>query len=399
MQTSENDLAKLRMRILIIALSVGKTAQGIVFERLIFGISSLHQVDVLTAKYEPSLNLSSVRNLFILKKIYIHARLHKLFISLFNIDPFDSIWASKSIQYLKKNFNNEYDLILSFQSSHNYASTIAGERISRKLKCKFAVHSLDAIPVPNGWPEDDGYKQGLRRLMAKYLSEADAFFSTNDQMLAYQLTTFKTSKKLITNVIYNPSIGGFKQFPRFDSGTHYFIYTGGIYGARKVKYLLEGFERLTKKFPNSSIIFVGPPLPPSSFQYLSNKTIGKIKVLPYTKELDKYYSYATALIDIDADIKDDVFLSSKIINYIMVNKIIISETGENSPSRRLFRNINSIIQCDHNSSEICEAMIKAIEMRDIITFKDRISVAKLFKLENVVKELDNSLNNIFLEHN
>lgn len=384
---------------LIVASSIGNTAPGIVFERLIFGISSLHQVDLLTSKFEPSLNLSNVGNLYLVKKMYLHPRLHKFFISLFSIDPFDYYWAYKAKQYLKMNFIYKYDMILSFQSSHNYASTIAGKGIARDYNCKFAVHSLDAIPVPYGWPESFFYSKGVKRLMANCLSYADAFFSTNDKMLSYQLLTFKHKLGLISNVIYNPSVGAFKKFPVTICETNQFIYTGGIYGARKVTYLFEAFEHLLEIYPDSSLIFVGSYIPPSSLRNLKKLTVEKIEVFPYTVELDKYYSNATALIDIDADIKDDVFLSSKIINYIMVNRIIISETGNNSPSRRLFRNIESIIQCDHNASDICEAMVQAIEMRDSITFKDRIAIAEPFKLENVVKELNHSLKKVFLESN
>jgi hypothetical protein len=47
------------MRILIITMNVGRTAPGIVFERLIYGLSSLHQIDVLTADYDPSIDFST----------------------------------------------------------------------------------------------------------------------------------------------------------------------------------------------------------------------------------------------------------------------------------------------------------------------------------------------------
>ena len=43
-------------------MNVGRTATGIVFERLIHGLSSLHQIDVLTADYDPSIDLSRVCN-------------------------------------------------------------------------------------------------------------------------------------------------------------------------------------------------------------------------------------------------------------------------------------------------------------------------------------------------
>jgi glycosyltransferase involved in cell wall biosynthesis len=377
-------------------MDVGRTAPGIVFERLIYGLSSLHQVDVLAADFNPSIDLSNVGKITILKKSYIHPRIHQFLISLFGIDPYDSFWAWRSMMQLKFKKLNQYEVVLSFLSHNNYASLIAGERVAKRIKCKYAVHSLDAIPAPPGWPINIGYFKGLQRLMSKYLSKANAFFSTNKQMLAYQLSTFVPSKSLITDVIYNPSIYRFKEFPDSKDKTNYFVYTGGIYGARNVKYLLEGFERLLEIYPDSYLFFVGSYLAAYSLQKLKQRTQDRIKVLPFTKELDTYYSISTALIDLDADIENDVFLSSKIINYIMINRIIISETGVNSPSRNLFKDIDSIIQCDHDSNQMYEAMKKSIIVKGKITFEDRKSISNLFSLENVVKRLDISLTRLFL---
>jgi hypothetical protein len=383
------------MKILILTLNVGRTAPGIVFERLIQGLIPKHEIDIITADYDPTIDLSGLKNIKILKKSYIHPRIYKLLISLFGINPFDIYWARKSMKYLKSKHNFKYDLIVSFISFHNYAALIAGAKLSKKYNCKFAVYSVDAIPAPKGWPENYGYFKGVKRLVAKYLKKADAFFSANKQMLDYQLSTFQPSKKIVSDVIYIPSLGSKKEFPISKANSNNFVYTGGIYGARKVKYLLEGFEKLVKDYPDSYLIFVGARLNSDSFLNLDKKIVDRIKVYPFTKNLDSYYSNATALIDIDADIENDVFLSSKIVNYIMINRVIISETGINSPSRKIFKNIESIIQCNHDSDQLYEAMKKSIKIRKDITFEDRNSVMKLFSVEHIVNRLENSLNKLF----
>ena len=379
------------MRILVITTNIGRTAPGIVFERLIYGLSSLHQIDVLTADYDTSVDLSRVYNIIINKQFNIHPRIFRLLISLFGINPFDCYWALKSIRLLKSKKINPYDIAFSFISNHHFAPLIAGGKIAKKYNCKYATHFLDAIPAPPGWNDNIGYSKGVKRLMFKYLSKANALFSTNNQMLAYQLSTFIPSKNLITDVIYNPSIDRFKEFLNSECDTNYFVYTGGIYGARKVKYLLEGFERLLELYSDSYVLFVGSYIEASLLRNLNHRTLERIKILPFTKDLDQYYSCATALIDIDADIENDVFLSSKIINYIMINRIIITETGANSPSRNLFKDIDSIIQCDHDSGQMYEAMKESIIMKGSITFENRKHVSELFSLENVVKRLNISL--------
>jgi glycosyltransferase involved in cell wall biosynthesis len=380
------------MKILIITMNVGKTAPGIVFEKLIHGLSSFHQVDLLAADYNPSINLSYVQNIIISKKYNIHPRISRFLISLFNVNPFDCLWAWNLKKLINNKTNNKYDIILSFLSFDHYAAIIAGTYLSKKYGIKLAFHSTDAIPAPIGWLEDDMFYRSLRKMMAKYLHNADAFFTTNDHMLNYQLKTFKPKEHLITNVIYNPGLDKFNDFPKPDTITNNFVYTGGIYGPRKAEYLMAGFEKLLEIYPDSKLIFVGSHLSSLSLLGLKAETLKKIDVVPFTGDLNPYYSCATALIDIDGDIDNDVFISSKMPRYLMINRLIISETGINSPSHHLFKGIDSIIQCEHNADQLCLAMEKTIEMKDAVSFDDRNSVVQLFEIKNIINQMTLSLN-------
>lgn len=379
------------MKILIITGNVGRTAPGIVFERLIQGLSSTNEIDLLTSDYDPSIDLSKLSNTIIYEKKNIHPRINKLFLILFGVNPFDCFWAWKAIRKIKKEEATKYDLVFSFLSFQHYAALIAGVYFSKKHNKKLAVYSVDAIPAPIGWLNYDSYYKGLKKMIAKYLREVDAFFSSNSQMLSYQLTTFLPKKNILTEVVYNPSYGEFKIFPKNNERTNRFVYTGGIYGVRKADYLLEGFEKLLKIYPDSKLVFVGTQSASVSVLNLEPETIKKIEIVPFTKDLSEYYNNATALIDIDADLENDVFLSSKMTNYLLINKAIISETGVNSPSRHLFKNIESIMQCDHDSDQICEAMKKAITTKYSIDFNDRIEIIELFNLESIVSRLNDKI--------
>jgi hypothetical protein len=84
------------MKILILTMNVGKTALGIVFEKLIQGLSLFHQIDLIAADYKPSIKLSHVSNIIISKKYNIHPRITRFLITLFHVNPFDCYWAWKS---------------------------------------------------------------------------------------------------------------------------------------------------------------------------------------------------------------------------------------------------------------------------------------------------------------
>ena len=125
---------------------------------------------------------------------------------------------------------------------------------------------------------------------------------------------------------------------------------------------------------------------------ITTKARSAIEIHPFTRDLDPFYKNATALIDIDADLENDVFLSSKIVNYLNINRIIISETGLNSPSRHLFKEISSIIHCDHNSDELYEAMIKSNLIRSNISYEDRLAAIEIFSVEKNIEKFEKIVN-------
>jgi len=372
------------MKILIITENVGGTAPGIVFERLIKGISKIHDVDVLTSDFDPSIEKFEINNLITINRQKVHPRIHKFLISIFGISPLDWIWSKKSIFHVR---DQKYDLVISLISFHHYSALLLGNIFTKQFKVRFMVYSVDANPAPLGWSKDNLYFRMVKKMMAKYLPQADYFFSANEQMLAYQLKTFKGKETLVTGVLFNPNFGKLIKYD-FKNRNYCFLYTGGIYGVRKVEYVINGFRKFLASYPNSSLEFVGSSIPKDVLDVLSKEERAKIIFHPFTKNLKPFYERSTALLDIDADLENDVFLSSKIINYIAVNRIIISETGPNSPSRKLFKGIPSIIQCDHNEDAIAEAMKRAINLYQDVDFYDRSKVLSLFDLNSIVSNLN-----------
>lgn len=369
-------------------MNVGRTAPGIVFERLIQGLSKAHYVDVLTSDLDPSVELPSVKSTFEVKQRKVHPRIHKLLISTFGINPLDWLWSQKAISLLKKEKNKKYDLVFSFISFHHYSALLAGASYSQRESLKFAIYSVDAIPAPLGWSKNDSYFRQVKKMMRKYLSKADFFFSANEQMLKYQLTTFKPKSGMISGVVYNPNNGKLQNFNFLDNNQNTFLYTGGIYGPRKPQYVLWAFKRILKEYPNSTLEFVGSVFPESCLSIFTPEEKEKVVFHPFKRDLGKFYERAIALIDIDADLPNDVFLSSKMTNYIAINRLIISETGENSPSRQIFKGIPSVTQCGHDVDEIADAMRFAILKKDTISFEDRSGVISSFSLATVVEKLN-----------
>jgi hypothetical protein len=113
---------------------------------------------------------------------------------------------------------------------------------------------------------------------------------------------------------------------------------------------------------------------------------------PHTLDLEPLFARAKVLVDIDADLEKDPFLSSKIVTYLKVNRVILSETGKITPSREMFAGLNTVVQCDHNEESLYKGMLRAIELADSNPdFSEREPLVEKFSIERVASILDESL--------
>jgi hypothetical protein len=64
-------------------------------------------------------------------------------------------------------------------------------------------------------------------------------------------------------------------------------------------------------------------------------------------------------VDIDADIENDVFISSKFFNYLMINRKILCITGKNSPVTRFVEesNVEYVYITNHTCSNIFQSIL------------------------------------------
>jgi hypothetical protein len=256
--------------------------------------------------------------------------------------------------------------------------------LSDRYNKKWIIYSVDAIPAPIGWVNDGGFYRNLKIYISKYIERCDAFFSSNEQMLRYQLEGVK-NPPLYNGVIYTPIRDIAITSCEKTTSSPVFLYTGGIYGPRKKEALLDGFRMLLNDYPNAQLLFVGIGNNHNFETYNDLISTGNIRICDYVQDLSMYYNQATALIDINAYFDNDVFLSSKVVNYLTIPKPIISITGYNSPSRNIFRESKSIIHSSHNPHTIYQALLKSINMNlDIL--KDRQIYINKFSAESIVRE-------------
>lgn len=358
-----------------------ESASGIseIYQRIIFEMAKYATIDTITdVAPSPEQSCNGLRNQYHIPISERDKGWYRRFIRWFAATPVSNAWARKAESIAAK----DYDIIIAFISSSELTPAIAGKYLAEQLGCKFAVYSVDAIPAPGGWEHGRYYRQKMR-VVARTLTGADFVASSNKHMLAYQLTTFKHKEELRSGVIYTPSPN--RRYINPISKEHVLLYTGSLYGLRNPLHLFKAFKRLLKEYPEARLLIVGAKLRLKSRDSIFTSEERKhVELHPHTNDLNPYFARARVLIDIDADREKDPFLSSKVVTYIKANRMIVSETGLDTPSRDMFKGMTTVVQCNHNSESLYNGLKQALELSATEQdYSEREALIELFSIESV----------------
>ena len=350
----------MRKRYLLVAMDMSGSAPGTVFRTLSKSMYNYADIDILSPKidnndFPEGIRLTRLHRYRLLdwprtKKTYkrIHFNYNDLWWILVNLNP-----ALKSIS------GKRYDGVISMTSMNFFASIKFGEILAKILRVPWSIYSVDGIPSPVEWLEGDKH---IHELLSSHINKncrcADFFFSSNEYMMKYQQRICYGFKGR-WNYLYTP-YKPISDCSRSEHSGYHFLYTGSLYGLRRIDGLLSGFRRFIKDHPGSQMIFVGAA-DPSYFEDASDLIENQsILIRPYCDDLTAYYADADVLVDIGADIPNDVFLSSKIVAYLPVDRPILAVTGENSPARGIMGGLKSIIHSGNDEDEIYHALQSCI---------------------------------------
>lgn len=368
---------------LVIAMDIDLSAPGIVYGKLLNEMQKTCRLSVIC----PSLSSNFRADVELLPcKPYkrLNHRLERQLYRFLGKNIIDSIWSKKVFDQVKGVCrNNDFDCIISFTACYTFASLYLGKLLKNSLNKKWIVYSVDAIPAPLQWNPNKRLYDNVKRQLQKTLQSADAFYSANPIMLLYELELFGDFKGN-TGVVLTPhdNMGEYKST---EHKGFRFLYTGNIYGPRKVDALIEAFEKFSRLHPNSNLTFVGKFFSTIQRDYQHLVDEGRVVFHGFTDNLTPYYEAADVLIDIAADLPNDVFLSSKVVNYLPIKKPIIAISGDNSPVRLLLGNIPSILHCKHDKEEIFKILESSISIVGH-DFYDRNVALEKFATQNVVTQ-------------
>ncbi len=366
---------------LIIALDVANTAPGIVFKQLIRSLAAYSDITLLAGEVAAEALQGNVRCIQLKGGVKPWRNAQKKW-RKYGCNPSDERWAQKMFRkHRAVILDREYDAIITLTSNGYYASLNLGKILATTLRRPYFIYSVDGMPSPLPWLNDDytlhsKIGQGLRELC----QEANLFMLSNPQMVRYQKSILPEFQGTWDYVFtpYKP-LNSTTYKPRAHEGFN-ILYAGSLYGLRKIDGLVAAFRLFLEDRPDSKLYFVGETV--SAYKDTCSDLIasGKVLFLPQTPNIDAYYSIADCLVDIAADIPDDVFLSSKAICYLPYPIPIVAISGENSPVSVIMKDVPSILQCHNDAVEILTAL-KAAQTTNC--FIDRSQLLDLFSPESI----------------
>jgi glycosyltransferase involved in cell wall biosynthesis len=403
----------MKKRILVIDESMRKEAAGALVDyNILLHLSEIYDLELVCRKLPEFDDLNSritTNHFFDLPEF--PKKLKVFLLKFFTIDLDLFFYRRAARSFLRRNImNSKFDLVFSFIAANSYRHVSFGNTVAQKLGIKHFVYSVDPVPAVIGWAKARitqtrfrfrnlvtqlwntspifDYRDSIRFVRREF-KNIDFYFASNRKMLEYQLGLFDPKKGFNSAVLFTPILMKYPSLGKIEGSDNFFIYAGRFYGARKPDSVFKAFQKLLKVYPNSYLEIIGQDS--SRFQAfkIPDEVFSRIKFYGFMKDLKPFYKKATALIDVDADVENDVYLSSKIINYLPVERPIISQTGMDSPAREVFADIESIIQCGHSDEEIFQAMLFTVKNKNNISIDDRRSLIEKFSIDaqiNLLKE-------------
>jgi glycosyltransferase involved in cell wall biosynthesis len=255
-------------------------------------------------------------------------------------------WQMKRVL---KSLHTKPDVI--YSRSYPLSSTLMAYKLATHFNIPWVMHLSDPwvdSPVKHYSKKQTAYQSKWEQTC---FERASAIGLTSQHAVDFykrKYPSFADKIHLFPNV-YDPT--DFSN-ERIDFSTRLKItYTGGLAGERSAKNFLQACQQLVNEKPHLAdqfeVIFAGPMDRKSQHVFSENQltNIRHIGELPYPKALE-LMKQAHVLLNIDLPIKDPnmaMFFASKLLDYFLAKRTILSLTSKGSASEKALEKVNATV--------------------------------------------------------
>lgn len=380
------------MKILVISYAFGVTSSGKSTKNIVNGLRALgHEVFVLASLYENY--RADQYHLKVSDGFSRPARLLSLIGDFIHKDINYFFWQKKAERKLLHILNdNPVDLI--YARGSPAVSFYVGNNVAKKSNIPLALHFADPIPATKDWSPNEQYRKKMLQSIFYAVQNADLLTFVTNEMLHYQqsMMSIDCSKKSI--VVPNPIPA--TRFIEEEKQSDFVVgYIGQFGKTRDAALLLKSISAVIKAGEKVKLLLVGTRdvnTATDEFRELRDQ----VEVIPYTNNLDTMYGKINLFIDIDSNYEKQVFLSNKLMEYLSINRPILSITTTDSPAANLLKPLlETVYTADHKVESISTCIQQAINSRKkMYDYTERDIVITDYSATNIVSSLESKLNQI-----
>lgn len=261
-----------------------------------------------------------------------------------------------------------------------HSSLVAGYLLAQRLGLPLWLHFSDPFPPPPRQQESPALMAGLAQMA---LAAKGATF-TNAQAAAYQLRHLPLRPPGWAQVLGHVAPAEQRFGPSEE--THRFIYIGSFHPSRPADLLLEGYARYAAGRAGARLHFVGTRA--EQVEPIARRlgVEGRIAVEPYTQDVPGWQRRAAVLVAVDWLQGEPVYLLTKVIEALVVDRPLLLLTQEGSPGADLAASCPQTVVCvtSRDPAAVAEGFARAEAMaRHPPGYTERQRVVDTFAARNI----------------
>ena len=259
-----------------------------------------------------------------------------------------------------------------------------GSELSKKFSIPILMHFTDPVPLPIEWNPNIKQRKRDITLMKKILPQATLISFGNEAMLNYQKSIMDYDYETFISPDPSPKLL-INNIEHKEKKIKTIIYFGAFYGNRNPMNLFTAIDSLNNEGFNCKLLVY-------DINRLHLKESAFVKFLGRTNNAKEVLSNADCFIDLDAEDKYPVFISSKLKDYLLYTTPIVSITPENSPTRNLLQNLRTVFIA-HNTIEEIKLVIKQAFSTPLSfdDYKERKTIQNIFAPKKIAQVITNKM--------
>lgn len=381
------------MKILLLTFNFGKTSSGKTTERIVDGLHAKgHEVEVLCAKkYTASKNyVVHVVNPKPLRPSEFFKRAGNFFTKELNY----IFWELRAKQKGSK-IVSEFQPDILYSRGSPVASMTVGNFLKKKFALHHVIHFADPIPATADFITNGKEKRKLLKTIKPIIFNADKLSFVTKEMGDYQNLNLKN--KIPKNKIFispNPKPENVKLHKPLQE-KFIFLYLGTFSPQRNPEIILKSFLEFSAGKKDVEFHIYGGEINRKVINDLEIYS-PQIKVFGPTSNIYEIFKNVNVLVDVDPVFNDQIFISGKLMEYLSVNRYILSISPENSPARGLLKDLSSsVFFAKSNMEQIVGKMDLLYQLDwDDSNFAERQKLDATISFQVIIKELDNQFQNL-----